>query len=326
MDLRKDCFLYTVFEIGFIMFHLAAKVKHFLLDILNAFYTMTGERKKMTEETPLPKTEPVVENLDFARLIFKEEMKYGKKEKIKNPWTDYFYNEKILHSEDVLSAAQWILKNASFPVTAQQKDEYLFAALLHDIGRFEEIARLSKDRSQHTDHGLYTAERLRLRGLDDEALILALEHHGHVESAYFNDPRVQSLPPEQKKRSEKIYHFVRDVDRIGNFYRWCLSPEILENIDGMVSVHRHAVSEDVLDDVLHTRSVDYKKIRSFEDRLVAITSWVFSIQLKESFDYIHHFKAMRGMFHLMEKHIDDRATVSMIEEKVTDFIQSRSVK
>ena len=94
----------------------------------------------------------------------------------------------------------------------------------------------------------------------------------------------------------------------------------------MISVHRRAVSEAVLDDVLHSRSVDYKKIRSFEDRLVAITSWVFSVQLKESFDYIRHFKAMQGMFHLMEKHIDDRVTVSLIEEKVTDFIQSRSVE
>lgn len=280
----------------------------------------------MTEDISHQKIEPITENLDSARLIFKEEMKAGKKGKTKNPWTDYFYNEKIIHSEDALSAAQWIIKNAQFSITPKQKDEYLFASLLHDIGRFEEIKRLSNDRKDKIDHGVCTAEHLRQRGLNDEALILALEHHGHAESAYFNDPRVQSLPKEQKQRSEAIYHFVRDVDRICNFYRWCLSPEIWENIDGTLSVHSGTVNESIINDVLHYRSVDYKKIQSFEDKLVAVSSWVFSLRLKESFDYIDHFKAMRGMFHLMEKHIEDRVTVSLIEEKITDFIQNHLVK
>ena len=274
-----------------------------------------------TENIEEQKPEPVSVNLDGARLIFKEEMKYGKKGKVKNPWTDYFYNEKIVHSEDVLSAAQWILKNAQFPVTDTQKDEYLFAALLHDIGRFEEIIRLSKDRTERTDHGLYTAERLRMRGLNDEALILALEHHGHAVKAYFNDERVQSLPPEQRQRSERIFHFVRDVDRIGNFYRWSLSPEILENLDGMLLPHSKAVGENVMNDILRNRMVDYNKIYSFEEQLAAFASWTFGIQLKESFEYLHHFKATRGIFFLLEKHIEDRVTVTLIEEKVTNFIQ-----
>ena len=76
-----------------------------------------------------------------------------------------------------------------------------------------------------------------------------------------------------------------------------------------------------MNDILHNRMVDYKKIHSFEEQLTAFASWTFDIQLKESFRYLNHFKATRGIFFLLEKHIEDRVTVSLIEEKVTNFIQ-----
>ena len=81
-----------------------------------------------------------------------------------------------------------------------------------------------------------------------------------------------------------------------------------------------------MDDILHCRSVDNKKIRSFEDRMAAITSWVFALYLKESFMYVDHFEAMGGMFYLLEKHVDDKATVSLIEEKVNEYIQKQLIK
>lgn len=268
----------------------------------------------------------IPENLTSARHIFKEEVQTWKPEKGKDFWIDYFYDEKIIHSEDVSKAAEWLLKNALSPVTQKQKDELLFASLLHDIGRFEEINRLSKDRKDKTDHGVCTAKLLRQRGLKDEALILALEHHGHSEPLYYNDERVQSLSDTQKKRSKKIFEFVRDVDRIGNFHRWTLTKDTLEKIDGEVSVHTKSVNKEVIDDIFHSRPVDYKKLRSFEDRIAAITSWVFALYLKESFMYINHFKTMRGMFYLLEKHVDDKSTVALIEERVNEHIQKQLVK
>jgi hypothetical protein len=156
--------------------------------------------------------------------------------------------------------------------------------LLHDIGRFEQftVYRTYND-GRSSNHCLLGRKILRdkhiLAGLDQRDMNIietAIEYHGAKE-----------LPPGMSGKRRLFTKLIRDADKIdiyevalANYKNYAQDPQHFPlEIEFPAS---GACSPEVIEDVLHGRSVDYRKLRTMEDAKLLQIGWVYDVNFKAS--------------------------------------------
>jgi len=153
------------------------------------------------------------------------------------------------------------------------------AALLHDVGRFEQFRRYRTYADPKScDHGLLGCQVLcengTLEGLDEpekKILLDAVRWHG-----------AKTVPSELEERSSYFCKLVRDADKldvlgllIDNFTRYYRDPK---HFDLEVEfADEPFVSPDVLKAVFSGQLVDYRQIRTLHDAQMVLLGWVYDI-------------------------------------------------
>lgn len=153
------------------------------------------------------------------------------------------------------------------------------AALLHDVGRFEQFRRYrTYVDPRSVDHGL-----LGCQVLSQEEVLCDLdqpERNILLESTRWHGAK--SVPADMDPRSAFFCRLVRDADKldvlgllIDNFTRYYEDPQ---HFDLEVEfADEPSVSAHVLGSVLDGRLVDYRQIRTLHDAQVVLLGWVYDI-------------------------------------------------
>ena len=212
------------------------------------------------------------------------------KKTFKNFLNNYNKNElgfelKIVHTYHVVNNAREIATKLNLPEEDIKLAELI--ALLHDIGRFEEITVLKKFDSVKFDHASHGVKMLFENNLIrdfiedesyDQIIKLAIDNHSRLE--------IQEGLDERCLLHSKI---IRDADKLDNF-RLKKEEPIEEIFPGQVKCIEDMENSRLSDKIYET--VKNKKCVDIHDRVTPLDYWVcilaftFDLNFKESYKIV----------------------------------------
>ena len=195
------------------------------------------------------------------------------------------FNLKVVHTYHVVDNAMMIAKKLGL----SDEDINLagLIAILHDIGRFDELKNLKKFDSVGNDHAMFASKLL-----FDEGLI-----NNFIDNDKYNNIIRKAIENHNKKSIEEgltdkeLLHakIIRDADKLDN-YR-VKKEEKIENIfPGIVNnsadLENSLISDSVYNSILKEECVDIKDRKYPLDYWVCILGFTFDIYFKETLSII----------------------------------------
>ena len=218
-------------------------------------------------------------NIEKAKSVFNEYINSY------NNQDDPGFNLKVVHTNYVVDNAMMIAKELGL----SQEDINLagIIAILHDIGRFDELKNLKKFDSVGNDHAMFASKLL-----FDEGLI-----NNFIDNDKYNNIIRKAIENHNKKSIEEgltdkeLLHakIIRDADKLDN-YR-VKKEEKIENIfPGIVNnsadLENSLISDSVYNSILKEECVDIKDRKYPLDYWVCILGFTFDIYFKETLSII----------------------------------------
>jgi len=204
---------------------------------------------------------------------------------------------------------------------ANQRRVAQAAALLHDVGRFEQFKKYrTYNDPRSVNHCLLGLEILRSKGALDgleerekQIIEKAIEYHG-----------ARELPAELN--GELLLHckLLRDADKIDIYYVLISNYQAYrENSESFILEvdlpDEPGYSSEVVDDILAGRSTDYSRLRKLNDLKLLQLGWVFDVNYPQTLSRIRQRRFLEAICALLPA-TDD---IEKVKAKVFGFVDKR---
>lgn len=242
-----------------------------------------------------------------------------------------FVNEKIIHSHQVLDAANYLLKkentfkNWSFKLLRLARQ----AALFHDIGRFYEVENMYCRSQQPNNHARYGYDFLRqYPEYNDLRILLPVKHHSSMIEKLYEDYEFTNVEdPQRKFEIEKITFLVRDADKIANFRLLAHADRNIRRLflqELKAQPFRSPISEKPLQSFLSRQPVKRSDIQTTSDRILSLICWIFDLNYASSFVYLQKYGRINHLLHALRKSNTDMVLQEQIEKNVNDYLMEHN--
>ncbi len=217
---------------------------------------------------------------------------------------DSDFNEKIIlkkdHSFNVVENIEKIA--LSLDVSDDELEVSKCIALLHDVGRFEQLKKYNTFSDKKSeDHAAIGVNMIEESGVLDcfnedeiEDIKVAIANHNKF-----------AVPSLNNTRTEMYVKLIRDADKL----------DILRLVTGYYAKSNHAknssielelpdkpvVSRKIYDAVMKERNANYNDLESLADFKILQMAWVFDINYKRSFKIISEKSYIKNVYDSMSK-------------------------
>ncbi len=254
-------------------------------------------------------------DFEYAKVSFKNYLKdydsnYGKIEL------------KIRHTYGVVNASEYIAQKLS--LNDEDIELAKLIALLHDIGRFEQIKRVDCFiDNKTTDHAILGNEILFKNNLIRN-FIKDKQYDDIIYKSILNHNR---LNIENTLSDRELLHakIIRDADKTDNFR--VKATDDFENI--IDNTNKEILENDKISDKIFNNFMDSKVIVS-EDRKTHMDFWVsyiafiFDFNFKAGLEYIQEKNYINKIVDRLDyKNIDTKQKMEMIKEHALKYIKTR---
>ncbi|HAB65861.1 MAG TPA: phosphodiesterase [Firmicutes bacterium] len=218
-------------------------------------------------------------DLDYARRSFKKFLdRYEDKEKLG-------FNLKVVHTYHVVDMAKSIASNLN--LSEEDKDLAELIALLHDIGRFEELNFFNKFNSTSFNHASYGVKML----FEDEMIrdfIIDDKYDEIIKTAILNHNRL-CIENGLDERCKLHAMIIRDADKLDNF-RVKKEEKIEAIFPGKVKekkdMENSILSDKVYETIKKAKCVNIRDRETVLDYWCCVLAFVFDLNFKESYEII----------------------------------------
>ena len=227
---------------------------------------------------------------------------------------------KIVHTYGVVRCMNQITKKMGLSKEERKLAELI--ALLHDIGRFEQLKRFGSFEPGLMDHAAYGAEILFEEGMIrefiedsryDEIIRMAIEKHSAYKLIGISDPCA-------------LLHakLIRDADKLDNC-RVKLEDAVETMLDvSAEEVGKQQISPEVLAQVYQKTSIDNKTRNTKMDYWVSYVAYFFDINFPETLEIMQeHPYVDRIIRRIPYSNIDTAKKMRQIGDFVNDYIKGR---
>lgn len=227
---------------------------------------------------------------------------------------------KIVHTYGVVRCMNQITKKMGLSKEERKLAELI--ALLHDIGRFEQLKRFGSFEPGLMDHAAYGAEILFEEGMIrefiedsryDEIIRMAIEKHSAYKLIGISDPCA-------------LLHakLIRDADKLDNC-RVKLEDAVETMLDvSAEEVGKQQISPEVLAQVYQKTSIDNKTRNTKMDYWVSYVAYFFDINFPETLEIIQeHQYVDRIIRRIPYSNIDTAKKMRKIGDFVNEYIKGR---
>lgn len=201
--------------------------------------------------------------------------------------SDEKINLKYYHTYRVCEQSISICK--SLNLNKEDTDIAYLIALLHDIGRFEQIKRFNTfDDSKSMDHALFGCKILFEEGLIRE-FIIDDSYDEIIKKAVYNHNKftIQEGLDERELLHSKI---IRDADKIDIIYNVTDLGQIKLNDDDS------EISEKVKESFYKENIVSKKDKKTHNDSIMVMFAFVFDLNFKYSYEYFRENDFINKMY------------------------------
>lgn len=256
-------------------------------------------------------------DLDYARRSFKKFLdKYEDKEKLG-------FNLKVVHTYHVVDMAKSIANNLD--LSEEDKELAELIALLHDIGRFEELNFFNKFNSTSFNHASYGVKMLFEDGMIRD-FIIDDKYDEIIKTAIFNHNKI-CIEDGLDEKCKLHAMIIRDADKLDNF-RVKRDERIEAIFPGKVStieeMNNSIISDKVYNDVMNGRVIDiYDRITPL-DYWVCILAFIYDFNFKESYNIIKDNDYINVLIDRFDyKNIDTKNRMENIRNILNDYMSKK---
>jgi HD superfamily phosphodiesterase len=214
-------------------------------------------------------------DLQKARIAFKEYINSYDNQ------NDPGFNLKVVHTYHVVENATMIAKKLNL----SQEDVELASliALLHDLGRFDELKNLKRFDSVGNDHAMFASKILFEDGLISN-FIDTDKYNNIIQKAIENHSK-KSIEPSLNDKEMLHAKIIRDADKLDN-YRVKVEEEVENIFPKIVNSNKDLedslISDSVYNSVMNEECVDIKDRVYPLDYWICILAFTFDINFKET--------------------------------------------
>ena len=191
--------------------------------------------------------------------------------------------------------------------------------LLHDIGRFEQIKRYNTFIDKNSvDHGKLGVEILLKEGLIrefiednqyDEIIKLAILNHNKNE-----------IQPGLNQREEIHAKIIRDADKLDIFNFISFEPK--EAVYESKDVEKEMFTPQVYEEFIKTNNVDYTKIKTHADILIAHFRYVYDLNYPYSINYIKEKQYVDKLYSRLKfENLETQKQLETIYNEAKNFLK-----
>jgi len=244
-----------------------------------------------------------------------------------------FCDEKLKHSQQVLGAANYIMKHepyfsqqpASFIETAQT------VALLHDIARFAEAVHKFQSPDMPYNHSVKGAEYLALiPEFNIPQIVLPVRYHGDIYlSRLYDDADFVKLSSGEKLQVEKIAQLVRDADKTANMHLFFYHQEHLKKLvlseffSSQMKDKAQDVRPEILQEILREHLLVSSELVNQSERVLQILAWFFDLNYKTSFVFCQKRNVLEKMFSFFCEICPYPETQEIVLSKIQNFVDCK---
>ena len=231
-------------------------------------------------------------------------------------------NDKIklkrVHTCGVVKCASEIAKRMGLPEEDRQLAELI--ALLHDIGRFEQVSVYDSFEPTTMDHAAFGVDllfgekqmirRFMIEEKWDDLIQIAIERHSGYSVGEIKDPRTRLHAC-----------LIRDADKLDNCrVKLEDSLQVLLNCDGE-TVGSQNITEKVWDFCLHYKAIVSSDRRTKMDYWVSYIAYFFDINFPETFSIIREKNFVHRLIaRIPYSNPDTAQKMQQLEKMVTDYM------
>ena len=229
---------------------------------------------------------------------------------------------KIVHTYHVVENARLLAEKLNLNEQDAKLAELI--ALLHDVGRFEEITYLKQFDSISFNHAKHGVKMLFEQGLIrefieedtyDEIIKIAISNHNRL--------AIEEGLGERELLHAKI---IRDADKLDNF-RVKKEEKIEAIFPGMVKDKEHIesslVSDKVYETVLNKECVNIHDRQTALDCWVCILAFVYDLNFKETFEIINELNYVDVLIDRFTYTKETKERMEKIRKVIKEFIEER---
>lgn len=228
---------------------------------------------------------------------------------------------KIVHTYGVIGRSTELARRMG--LSEEDRELARIIALLHDIGRFEQIRRYDSFQPDTMDHALYGVKVLFEEGMIrdfveddrwDDIIRTAIAKH--------SDFRLEGIEDERTLLHARI---IRDADKLDNCrVKLVDSFEALFDTDGE-TVGASAISPAVAEDAFSGTSVLSEHRETLMDYWVSYVAYFCDLNFKESFDIVSENDFVhRIIARVPYSNLETKATMEKLERFVTEYVQEHA--
>ena len=191
--------------------------------------------------------------------------------------------------------------------------------LLHDIGRFEQIKQYHTFADKDSiNHGEFGTKILFKEGKIRE-FIDTPEYDEIIRKAIINHNR-KSIEDGLNERELLHAKIIRDADKIDIIY--ILTFEKKETLYDKKDISNEKITDEIYQEFIEGKTVDYKKIQSAVDKIVAHFAYVYDFNFKFSLKYIYDNQYLKKYY---QRHtFSDEETIrkyDLVYSRATEFVK-----
>ena len=252
-------------------------------------------------------------SIAFKKYLQDYDLEYGKIEL------------KIRHTYGVVNASEYIAKELS--LDDENIELAKLIALLHDIGRFEQIKKFDCFiDNKNIDHAILGNEILFKNNLIRN-FIKDTQYDNIISKAILNHNR---LSIEDGLTDKELLHakIIRDADKTDNFR--VKATDDFENIIDNAS--KEILENDIISDNIFNNFMDNKIIvredrKTYMDFWVSYIAFIFDFNYKAGLEYIQQMNYIDKIINRLDyKNIDTKQKMEKIRKHAIQYIESRLEK
>jgi putative nucleotidyltransferase with HDIG domain len=226
---------------------------------------------------------------------------------------------KIIHTNGVVRCAREIARRMNLPEEDRELAEVI--ALLHDIGRFEQVRRYDSFEPCTMDHARYGVEIL--FGSDDpwiRSFVASDQWDAIIREAIgrHSDYSVGIIEDKQILLHAKL---IRDADKLDN-----CRVKLVDDMKLLLGMDAGKVGAQSVTDLVFRTCMAYKSVRS-ENRITKMDYWVsyiayfFDINFRETFQIIKENDFVNRIINRIPySNPDTRDNMEQIRQTVNDYV------
>ena len=226
---------------------------------------------------------------------------------------------KIKHIESVVSVAKEVAESLNLDEENVKLAELI--ALLHDIGRFEQVKRyhtfMDKDSINHAEFGVNLLKEGLIREFINDD-----KYDKIILNSVLNHNR-NKIDEDLDEHTKLHCRIVRDADKV-DIYNVLLSGDVKSIYNGCENMSYQLISDRVYNDFLKGKTINYLNIKTHADVVVSHIAYIYDINFEYSIKIIKENDYINKLINKIDfKNTDTIDKIEKIRFIANEYLKGR---